>query len=123
MVPGLAEDGGPGDADPGRDPGDAMSESAPTKTQARPKPKSLMRGLFLGHVDEEYLYPFPEQDADERENTDLALESFRQPIATLRVGDMHELDTNRTAISLPPLRRLLGWGLIEIAMWKRGNSA
>jgi acyl-CoA dehydrogenase family protein 9 len=54
-----------------------MSDTA-TKSDSISVPRSLMRGLFLGGLGDEFLYPFPEQDPEERENTDLALESFAQ---------------------------------------------
>ncbi len=40
-------------------------------------PHAATRGLFAGHVDDESFYPYPQQDPEEKEATDLAVEAFR----------------------------------------------
>lgn len=41
-------------------------------------PGSPCRSLFLGELPEEMFFPYPQQDPEERETTDLAIQSFRE---------------------------------------------
>ncbi|MCU0230547.1 MAG: acyl-CoA dehydrogenase family protein [Acidobacteria bacterium] len=43
-----------------------------------PSATSPVHGLFLGQVADDLLYPFPEQDPDQRETTDQAVDAFRE---------------------------------------------
>ena len=45
-------------------------------TGTKTAPPSFARGLFMGHVDESLIFPFPHLGAEEKESLDLVLESF-----------------------------------------------
>lgn len=42
------------------------------------EPRAAARGLFLGNIDAETIYPYPEQEPGEKESADLAVEAFRE---------------------------------------------
>jgi acyl-CoA dehydrogenase family protein 9 len=84
------------------------------------RPAAAARGVFLGNLDEETFHPYPEQDDDEREATDLAIQAFREWAADNL--DPEQIDREQ---EIPPeVRRGMGeLGMLGLTVPERYGGA